>query len=306
MSDESELGNRYSLVHLGDRLELRDRLFPNHVLGRFPPTAQGRAAAMAELRRLGGGVVSPSVGRPVRSGRRPWTLALGLALGVLVAVTAVTFVPRLLPDGSRLLTNAEVLGRMERATMLVITYVGEAPYAEGTVWIYDLENGLVVTNAHVVQGGSSFNVGRRGEGFARASLLGVAPCYDLAVLQLSLPPGYEALEVAPDDPSKNERVAVMGHPLGAEGAPDQGQPRSAFGSVTHLRARVTNGPAIDLIAHSAWLGSGDSGGPLVDMHGRLIGVNMGIAVGHSHVSLAIPGSDVREVVPKLAAGRSVC
>jgi putative serine protease PepD len=140
----------------------------------------------------------------------------------------------------------------------------------------------------------------------RASLLGAAPCHDLALLQLSLPPGYEALELAPDDPSRTERVAAMGYPLGVDGAPDQGQPRSAFGEVVDPEVYVTNDPAGALIRHSAWLGNGDSGGPLVDMRGRVVGVNRSVLVGIRSASLAIPVSTVREVVPDLAAGRNVC
>lgn len=299
---ETELG-RYRLVHTGDSLELRDRLFRDHAVGRFPPTAQGHAAAMAELGRLGDEAVSPWIQAPRRADRRPLTLTLSLVLGV---VLAATFVPRLLPDGSRPLTDAEVLGRVERGTMLVLAYAGDTLFASGSGWIYDVEQGLVITNAHVVEGGSSFLVGRNGEGLAQASLLGAAPCYDLAVLRLSVPPGYEALELAPDDASKSERVASMGYPLGGEGAPDQGRPRSAFGSITDPHVFVANGPEIDLVAHSARLGSGDSGGPLVDMHGRLVGVNVGFGVQDPKVSFAIPVSDVREAVPELASGRSAC
>jgi S1-C subfamily serine protease len=308
------LGRRHSLTEVGDHVELRDRLWPEPAPVRYPSTATGWRAAIAELRRLDGSVLDASSGKPVGAspgGPRRRRLWVAFAFLALVAIILGTVLPLLLggadePTGGPRtappqLTESEVVDRVRRGTMLVVSYDGE-PIAVGSGWMYDAAQALVVTNAHVLETGTSFRAGLPGS-LANASLVAEAPCADLAILRLSAVIDFRTVELASDEGADpGDRVVAMGYPPGLPTIPEATQVRSSFGAITP----PPTGELSVFVQHTARLDPGNSGGPLVDMRGHLVGMNVGVDRSDARYGYAIPVAALRELIRDMLAGVDVC
>jgi len=157
------------------------------------------------------------------------------------------------------------------------------------------EDGLIVTNAHVVAEAERIQVrladGRRFEG----KLVGKDSRVDLAVLQIE---GVRGLPVLPVGDSNRVRVGefvmALGHPFGLEQT-------VSFGIVSRKGAalRVAS-PGFDFIQTDAAVNPGNSGGPLVNMAGEVMGVNS-MAARTGSIGFAIPVNVVKALLPQLVA-----
>ena len=219
-------------------------------------------------------------------------LALGAA-GVAVALAVFAG-----GDGDRV---PEVVRGLGPATVRVEADGGGG----GSGWVLDAGEGLVVTNAHVVNEAGAFSVAGRG-----ASLVGVAPCEDLAVLRVD----DARLETAPlgPRPQQGETVVALGYP--ADAAATAG-PSSTTGVVSVVSTTFDD-PAPDVPAYpdviqtDTALNPGNSGGPLADLEGRVVGVNSAARTRGSDdrplqgVNYAIAIEHARPVLDVLREGRS--
>jgi putative serine protease PepD len=171
----------------------------------------------------------------------------------------------------------------------------------GSGFLMDGE-GHVVTNQHVVDGGSDFTVrfGEDGEEI-EARLVGEDPSTDLAVLEIEdVPAETDPLELSSSgDLRPGDAVIAIGSPFGLSGS-------VTTGIVSALDRQITapNGFQIDgVLQTDAAINPGNSGGPLLDAEGRVIGVNSQIASSDarqsSGVGFAVPVDTVKEVVPQL-------
>ena len=157
------------------------------------------------------------------------------------------------------------------------------------------EDGLIVTNAHVVTEAERIQVrladGRRFEG----KLVGKDSRVDLAVLQIE---GARELPVLPLGDSNQVRVGefvlALGHPFGLEQT-------VSFGILSRKGAplRVAS-PGFDFLQTDAAVNPGNSGGPLVNMAGEVVGVNS-MASRTGSMGFAIPVNVVKTLIPQLVA-----
>ncbi len=206
----------------------------------------------------------------------------------------------------------QVVAETTPSVVLVQTSSNGSPISSGTGWVLDAREGLVVTNAHVVNGGDSFQVGVDGK-HRDAEIVGVAPCEDLAVLRVkdrqklrTMPLGSQA------DVRLGQQVVALGFPASAS---DTSNLTATGGLVSVARTRFDIA-ALDVpnyqnvIQTDAAINPGNSGGPLVDLRGQLVGVNSaGIdVVGGRTIQnegYAIGVDRVKEVVADLRKGRSL-
>jgi 2-alkenal reductase len=171
----------------------------------------------------------------------------------------------------------------------------------GTGFIWD-RAGHVVTNHHVVQGAGGVSIRLSSGEIVPASIVGVAPNFDLAVLRLGRvrePPPPVAVGSSADL-KVGQAVLAIGNPFGLDQT-------LTTGVVSALKRRLptSEGREItDVIQTDAAINPGNSGGPLLDSAGRVIGVNTAIyspSGASAGIGFAIPVDAVNRVVPQIIA-----
>ena len=157
------------------------------------------------------------------------------------------------------------------------------------------EDGLLVTNAHVVADATRIQVrlqdGRRFEG----KLIGKDSRVDLALVKIEGVQGLPVLQLGDSNRLRvGEFVLALGHPFGLEQT-------VSFGIVSRKGAplRVAT-PGFDFIQTDASVNPGNSGGPLVNMAGEVVGVNS-MAARNGSIGFAIPSDLVKSLLPQLIA-----
>jgi serine protease Do len=158
----------------------------------------------------------------------------------------------------------------------------------GVVWGSD---GTVITNAHVLTGGS-YEVELWDGRTLPAEVAERDASRDLAKLKLPAS-GLASIGVRDTVLQPGETVVAVGNPLGFTGALTTGVVR-AVGPMSGLGRRPWVQAAIRLAP-------GNSGGPLADAAGRLVGINTMIVGGG--IALAIPASIARDFMRNGAGPR---
>jgi S1-C subfamily serine protease len=198
------------------------------------------------------------------------------------------------------------------STVLIQAQRGDVRSGSGTGWVLDAREGLLVTNAHVLNAGERYTVGV-GSSLRRASVVGVSTCEDLAVLRIAETAGLRTLPMGDGSTVRQGQSAVaVGFPGNASLSDALTFTRGVV-SVADVAYResaldVPNLP--NVLQTDAAINPGNSGGPLLDLDGRLIGVNSAgrtlnasgrIIQGQSY---AIGVDRVRSVVQGLRRGDS--
>jgi serine protease Do len=160
------------------------------------------------------------------------------------------------------------------------------------------EDGLIVTNNHVVEGADSVLVRMSDRREFDAEVVGTDPRSDLALLRVDASK-LPVLELAPhDDLDVGEWVLAIGSPFGLDYSVTAGIV-SAEGRSLPTEAGENYVPFIQT---DVAINPGNSGGPLFNLEGEVVGVNSQIFTrsgGSIGLSFAIPVSVVRNVVAQL-------
>ncbi|HEX8153065.1 MAG TPA: trypsin-like peptidase domain-containing protein, partial [Thermoanaerobaculia bacterium] len=163
----------------------------------------------------------------------------------------------------------------------------------GFVWSND---GLIVTNNHVVEGASRITVNFQDGAQLPAKLIGVDPDSDLAVLKVE----GRKLEPAPIGTSSDlmigETVVAVGNPFGLSGTVTTGVVSAVGRSVPSEKQGRT---FTDFIQTDASINPGNSGGPLLNIEGRVIGINVAIYAQAQGIGFAIPVDRAKHVIQDL-------
>ena len=168
--------------------------------------------------------------------------------------------------------------------------------------------GDIVTNNHVVAGGTSFTVTTSTGKRYRAKVVGTFPADDLAVVHVA---GARLKPASFADSSKlrvGDIAIAIGNPLGLQSSVTEGIV-SAFRTAMQEQNNVTL-PLV--IQTSAAINPGNSGGALVNTHGQVIGIPTlaatdpelgGSAPG---IGFALPSNLVKDIAGQIVAhGRVV-
>ena len=216
-----------------------------------------------------------------------------------------------LPDSA--LTPAQIYKR-DAPGVVVITDtstepVPSTPFApQSTQKVKSLGSGFVIdrqgdiiTNDHVVAGGSGIRVGFSGGASYPATVVGADPSSDLAVVRVNAP--ASALHPLPFDDSgtitPGDPVYAIGNPFGLDRTMTAG-----IASATGRDIQAPNGLTIpNAIQTDAAINHGNSGGPLLDSRGGVVGVNSQIEGGtvdaNVGVGFAIPSDAAQSVAKQL-------
>jgi S1-C subfamily serine protease len=184
--------------------------------------------------------------------------------------------------------------------------VMQIPQGAGSGFLWD-GAGHVVTNYHVIQEGSSFQVTLADHSDWPARVVGYAPDKDVAVLAIEAPrQRLQPLEIGGSrDLVVGQRVLAIGNPFGLDQTLTVGVVSALGRELTSPSGRTIH----DVIQTDAAINPGNSGGPLLDDAGRVIGINSQIATNgsdsNSGVGFAVPIDTVKQVVPQLKANGKI-
>ena len=165
--------------------------------------------------------------------------------------------------------------------------------------------GYIVTNNHVIDQADEIEVTLHDNGTYKATVVGVDPTTDLALLKIDAD-GLNALSfVNSDDVKVGEWVLAIGNPFSLNSTVTAG--------IVSAKARNININREELAVESfiqtdAAINPGNSGGALVNLNGDLIGINTAIASrtgSYSGYGFAVPSNIVSKVVEDLLEYGSV-
>ncbi|MEE2969010.1 MAG: trypsin-like peptidase domain-containing protein [Pseudomonadota bacterium] len=202
-------------------------------------------------------------------------------------------------------TSIKLFEQSAPSVVYIFTRNGKKGGGAGSGFIWD-SVGHVVTNNHVVKGSREVLV-RMNDGEAvRATVIGTAPDYDLAVVRLQ--DLRAVLRPIPIGKSRNLKVGqsvfAIGNPFGLTRTLTTG----IISALDRRLPTANNREVAGVIQTDAAINPGNSGGPLLDSAGRLIGVNTAIISpggASAGIGFAVPVDIVNSIVPQLIDKGSV-
>ena len=182
---------------------------------------------------------------------------------------------------------------------------GQVGQATGSGIVLDTK-GDILTNDHVIAGGSQIQVTFSDGTTANATLVGSNAGADLAVLRVSVP----AASLHPVTLGNSSYVQIgdsvyaIGSPFGLSGSLSEG----IVSNLNQTGSAPNGGTMNGLLQTDAAINPGNSGGPLVNAQGQVIGINNSIESpvdGNVGVGFAIPINQVTQVLSSLEGGSNV-
>ena len=223
------------------------------------------------------------------------------------------------------LTFKELFARAKDSVVQVtvrgtpLPFVNNLTLAIGSGFVFDRQ-GHIVTNNHVIYGGSNVTVTFSNGTIYTAEVVGADIFSDIAVLKvvtkeeetaqgvskgfIPLPLGNSSMLAIGDE------VAAIGNPLGLTGSMTTGVvsglgrliPIQTTNITTTPEARAFSIP--NIIQTDAAINPGNSGGPLLNMNGEVVGLNTAVLSSgqfFSGIGFSIPSDTLRIIVPALIA-----
>ena len=170
---------------------------------------------------------------------------------------------------------------------------------QGSGVIFDAK-GLLLTNAHVVEGAETLSVeltdGRRMTG----SVVGTDSLTDLAVVRLDGEGPWPTAVLGDSDRLRvGDWAIAVGNPFGLENT-------VTMGIISNLNRNVSqlgiSGKRLDLIQTDAAINPGNSGGPLLNADGEVVGINTLVRSGPgAGLGFAIPINRAQTIARQLVA-----
>jgi S1-C subfamily serine protease len=170
---------------------------------------------------------------------------------------------------------------------------------QGSGFIFQAD-GLILTNAHVVEKSSRVTVGLQDGRQVEGTVVGLDRLTDLAVVKLA---GGGTWPVAPlgnsDSLQVGEWAIAVGNPYGLDNT-------VTMGIISNLNRNASKlgitDKRLDLIQTDAAINPGNSGGPLLNADGEVIGINTLVRTGPgAGLGFAIPINRAREIARQLMA-----
>lgn len=266
----------------------------------------------------------PSHRLKLKTGLAALTLSVNLGLSAFIPATSFAAIPTVDSQGERLPSLAPMLKQVRAAVVNISTSQTQQAYnplmndpffrrffdnpqrqrkpqqqatSAGSGVIIDAEEGIVITNHHVVSKADKIEVVLNNGRTYEAKLLGNDPEVDIAVLQIK-PENLTQIRLADSEQVEIGDFAIaIGNPFGLGQTVTSGV----------VSAVGRSGLGIDgyenFIQTDASINPGNSGGALVDLSGRLIGINTAIIApggGNVGIGFAIPTnmalSSVKQII----------
>lgn len=166
------------------------------------------------------------------------------------------------------------------------------------------DDGLIMTNNHVIENSNSIQIRLANGGLLDATLVGADPRVDIAVLSVGQGRNLPVAELALGEELDVGQLAI------AIGSPFQLQQTVTAGIISALNRPVQNGLGYTaMIQTDAPINPGNSGGALANRDGRLIGINTAIQTAgdtsNAGVGFAVPIDTAYNVAQRIIAGQDL-
>ena len=159
-------------------------------------------------------------------------------------------------------------------------------------------DGLIVTNAHVVDGAETVKVTLEDGRKFDATVIGTDPSTDLALVRIAGVSDLPTVSFGDSDALQvGEDVVAIGNPFGLGNS-------VTSGIISALGRDIQSGPYDNFIQTDAAINKGNSGGPLFSTDGKVVGINTAIlspSGGSVGIGFAIPANLAQQVVADLEA-----
>ena len=229
-------------------------------------------------------------------------------------------------NNTRSLTFKELFARAKDSVVQVtvsgtpLSFANNSTFGIGSGFVFDRQ-GHIVTNNHVIYGGSNVTVTFSNGTIYTAEVVGADMFSDIAVLKvvtkeeqettqgvnkglIPLPLGNSSIL------SIGDEVAAIGNPFGLTGSMTTGVVRGLGRLLPIQTTNITTTPEArafsipNIIQTDAAINPGNSGGPLLNMNGEVVGLNTAILSSgqfFSGIGFSIPSDTLRIIVPALIA-----
>lgn len=213
----------------------------------------------------------------------------------------------------------QVVKQVEPDVVAVVNYTTSSDYfsqqsqtqasdiGSGVYFGKDSKSAYIVTNNHVVQGGSKVNIVLQSNKQIQAQVVGTDPYTDLAVLKVPLSTfgnTQPAQFANSDDIQVGEPAIAIGTPMGLDFA-DTVTSGIVSGDQRMMPVEEpTSQTTLDyqsVIQTDAAINPGNSGGPLLNASGQIIGINSSKIVEQDFegMGFAIPSNEVQNIADQI-------
>jgi S1-C subfamily serine protease len=162
------------------------------------------------------------------------------------------------------------------------------------------EDGLVLTNNHVIESADSITVRLFDGRELPADLVGSSPADDVALVHIR-----DVSGLTPADLGESSELVVGDEVVAIGNALDlEGTPTVTRGIVSALNRSISSGSeSLDnLIQTDAAINPGNSGGPLVNADGQVVGINTAIIDGAQNLGFAIAIDAIKPLIEDIQNG----
>ncbi|MDQ0190105.1 S1C family serine protease [Alicyclobacillus cycloheptanicus] len=183
----------------------------------------------------------------------------------------------------------------------------ESDIGSGVYFYKDGQSAYIVTNNHVVAGGSKVEVVLQSGKHVAATIVGTDPYTDLAVLKVpvsNFDNTQPAVFANSDDIQVGEPAIAIGNPMGLD-FEDSVTSGIVSGDQRLMPVETPDGSTTldyqPVIQTDAAINPGNSGGPLLNIDGQVIGINSSKIVeqGFEGMGFAIPSNEVQTIAAEL-------
>jgi S1-C subfamily serine protease len=208
------------------------------------------------------------------------------------------------------LNNIEIYKRARMATVNITSTVYRRTWffdvipqqGQGSGFLID-NQGHILTNSHVLQGGGRIQVTLENQEMYDARLLARDRRNDLGLIRINPKGNLSHLTLGDSEHLQvGQKVLAIGNPFGLHGT-------LTTGIVSSIGRTIRDEKGIEfegMIQTDAAINPGNSGGPLLDSNGNVIGINTAIygPGGNIGIGFALPVNRAKTMVEDYRAGRS--
>jgi S1-C subfamily serine protease len=133
--------------------------------------------------------------------------------------------------------------------------------------------GIGITNAHVLQGGSSFTIKTSdGRVYQINEVIKTNTTYDYAIFRVNADRNFTILKISDETPEKGQDICVLGNPQGIESTLTKGIISGFKGGIESEIIKGNFSEGNNFIQMDVAISHGSSGSPVMNMKGEVIGI----------------------------------